>query len=67
MLNGRKETDEYLVGCEALTFSDVMVDDTRFADVTAVNGDHVDGDDLDDIADGSSGFPSFEGKLGFEI
>jgi len=37
-----------------------MVDDTRFADVTAVNGDHVDGDDLDDIADGSSGFPSFE-------
>ena len=39
-----------------------MVDDTRFADVAAVNGDHVDEDELVDMGDGSASFPSFEGQ-----
>jgi len=34
-----------------------MVDETGLADVTAINGDHVDCDEIDE---GISGFPSFE-------
>ena len=36
-----------------------MVDETGLADVTAINGDHVDCDEIDE---GISGFPSFEGN-----
>ena len=38
-----------------------MVDETRFTDVMAVNGDHVEGDE---IADGTSNYPTFEGRFG---
>ena len=38
-----------------------MVDETRFTDVMAVNGDHVEGDE---IADGTSNYPTFEGRSG---